>query len=78
MKDDPLNRLSVKRGSQLPWSKLDESDVQLILGIVDHRNKLKAELSELTNKKIAEKFDVHVRTIDKITSFQSWTHVINT
>jgi len=75
MIDDPLNRQKVKRGSQLPQSKLNEEDVLNILGIVEYRNKLKDELSNLTNKKIAEKYDVHFRTIDRITAFESWTHV---
>ena len=75
MIDDPMNRLKVKRGSQLPWSKLNESDVKMIRDLVEARNKLKAELSELTNKKIAEKFEVHVRTIDRITAGEGWGHV---
>lgn len=75
MIDDPLNRTKAKRGSNLPQSKLTEDDVLIIRGIVDYREGLKAEISELTNAKIAEKFDIHVRTIDRITADESWTHV---
>ena len=75
MKDDPLNRTKAKRGSQLPHAKLCEDDVRLILSLVEHREKLKREAKNLTNARIAEKFSVHIRTIDRITSGESWGHV---
>jgi len=75
MIDDPLNRLKVKRGQDLPHSKLTNEDVKLIRELVDHRDQLKKELSGLTNKVISEKFDVHRRTIDRITGGHSWTHI---
>jgi hypothetical protein len=74
--DCPLNRNKVKRGSQLSWSKLNESDVASILSLVEYRDKLKRELAEMTNAKIAEKFDVHVRTIDRVTTGENWSHVV--
>ena len=73
--NNPLHKFKFKRGQELPQAKLCDDDVILIRGIVDHRNKLKKELSELTNKKIAEKFNVHFRTIDRITALESWTHI---
>ncbi len=76
MIDCPLNRNKVKRGSQLSWSKLDETDVKNIHGLVNYRNQLKAKLAELTNAKIAEKFGVHVRTIDRATTGENWSHVV--
>ena len=75
MIDDPLNRTKVKRGSKLPQSKLTETDVKLIREIIEERDQLKFVLSQMTNAKIAEKFEVHVRTIDRITTGESWTHV---
>jgi len=75
MIDDPLNRLKVKRGSELPWTKLDESDVELIHALFSERNRLKKELSSLTNKSIAEKFGVHLRTIERISAGETWIHV---
>lgn len=75
MIDDPLNRTKVKRGSELPWAKLTEDDVRLINELIAERNKLKAQLSALTNRAIAEKFGVHIRTIDSITGGWAWTHV---
>lgn len=75
MIDCQLNRTKVKRGSELPWAKLDESDVANIRQIVSDRELLKRAAAELTNAKIAEKFGVHRRTIDRITAGEAWTHV---
>ena len=75
MIDDPLNRTKVKRGSELPWAKLDEDDVVLIRRLIVEREMLKAKARQLTNAKIAEKFAVHVRTIDKISTGETWGYV---
>ena len=75
MIDDPLNRTKVKRGSELPWAKLNEDDVVLIRKLIVEREMLKAKARELTNAKIAEKFGVHVRTIDKISIGEIWGYV---
>jgi hypothetical protein len=76
MRDDPLNKCRVKRGSQLPQSKLHESDVRLIRQAVAERDRLKAQLSQLSNASLAKKFDVHVRTIDRITTGENWSFTI--
>ena len=73
--DDPLNRLKVKRGSELPWAKLTEQDIQLIRELVEERERLKAQARALTNARIAEKFGVHVRTVDRVTAGETWGHV---
>lgn len=75
MKDDPLNRTKVKRGSQLPQSKLTESDIELIRLILQEREIMKNQLKQITNKSLAEKFGVHQRTIDKVVVGESWVHV---
>ena len=75
MKDDPLNRLKVKRGQDLPQSKITDADVLKIRAIVDKRDELKAELKTMSNKAIAIGLGVHYRTIDRITAFENWTHV---
>ena len=75
MIDNPLNRNKVKRGSQLTQSKLDEDDIRIIRSAVEHREQLKAEAKALSNSSLADKFGVHVRTIDRITSGFGWTHV---
>ncbi len=75
MIDCCLNRTKAKRGIDLPQSKLNESDVIMIRELVAYRDELKSEISTLTNKKLAEKFGVHFRTIDAITAGITWTHV---
>ena len=75
MIDDPLNRLKVKRGEDLPHSKLTNDDVLLIRELIEYRDMLRQEASKLTNAKIAEKFGVHFRTIDRISAGENWTHV---
>ena len=75
MIDDPLNRLNVLRGSALPQSKLTEEKVREIWQIVARRNALKAELSGMTNQAIANRYGVHIRTIDRVTALESWGHV---
>lgn len=75
MIDDPLNRLSVLRGSQLPQSKLTEEDVVLLRQLISEREALKAQAAQLTNAKLAEKWGVHVRTIDRISTGEGWGHV---
>ena len=75
MIDDPLNRLKVLRGSQLSHSKLNEDDVSTIRQLIAHRDSLRQQASNLTNKKLAEKYDVHCRTIDRISAGENWCHV---
>ena len=75
MIDDPMNRTKVLRGSQLPHAKLTESDVRLINQLIDERNELLRQAKSLTNAAIADKFGVHVRTIDRISTGESWGHV---
>lgn len=65
----------MKRGSELPQSKLTEHDVKLILDCVAERERLRDEANKLSNQALAEKFDLHIRTIEKITSRRSWIHV---
>jgi len=75
MIDDCLNRTKVKRGSELPWAILDESDVALIRGLLAERDELRRKASQLTAKAISEKFGVSQRTIEKISEGESWGHV---
>lgn len=75
MIDNPLNRLNVKRGSDLPQAILTDEDVQLIRQAQAERNRLRAQAAQLSNRALAEKFGVHHRTIDRITSGHGWTHI---
>jgi len=76
MIDDPLNRLKSKRGSDLPWSKLSEYDVKLILQAVAERERLRCQANEMKNKALAEIFGVHERTIEKAVAGFTWSHVV--
>lgn len=75
MIDCVLNRTKVRRGSDLPHAKLSEKDVKDIWSLVNQREHYKRQASRLSNGRLAEMFGVHVRTIDRITSGESWTHV---
>lgn len=75
MTDDPLNRLRVKRGSQLPHAKLDEAKVREIFAIVAERDELKVRLRGMTNEAIAARYGVHQRTVDRVTALENWGHV---
>ena len=75
MIDDPLNRNKVKRGMDLPQSRLTDDDVRNIRSLIKHRADLLNQAKQLTNKKIAEKYGVHFRTIDRISTGETWGHV---
>lgn len=76
MVDDPINRTKVKRGSDLPHSKLTDDDVRMILQIVEDREEMKRVLKGMTNAAIAHKFGVHVRSIDRVVTGETWGHVL--
>ena len=65
----------MKRGEELPQSKLTNKIVREILATVEKRNELKAELATMSNKAMAKKYGCHYRTVDKVTGFHTWTHV---
>ena len=75
MIDDPLNRLAVKRGSDLPWAKLDEDAVTEIRRLIRQREAYRAMARALSNAAIAERFGVHRRTIENISAGHGWAHV---
>jgi len=55
-----------KRGEQLKHSKLTEDDVRKIRIDAD---------KGITAKSQASEYGVHIRTIEKIRRYESWTHV---
>lgn len=66
-----------KHGSELPHSKLHEDDVKSIRSEVKQREKLRDYIDEhLTNQSLANKYRVHVRTIERIVQFETWNHVL--
>lgn len=63
-------------GSKLPQSKLTEDDVRMIRQI--HAEKLEQikKLNESCSASaLAEKFGVHVRTMEKVLNYSTWRHV---
>ena len=46
--------------------KLTPDDIELITALREHREQLRREIRELTDKKLAEKFDVHPTTIRRV------------
>ena len=55
-------------GNRNARRKLTDGDRRCIEGLLKAREEMKRQLAELTNAKIAEKMEVHTRTIDRITS----------
>lgn len=65
-----------KRGQELPHTKLLDLDVVTIRSAAKQRENLRKYIKEnLSNDALAVKFGVHVRTIEKIMQFESWSHV---
>jgi hypothetical protein len=75
MIDDPLNRLKVARGEDLPQSKLTEADVRAIRAKLERRNQLLEEAKTLTNDAIAREFGVCRSSINKIAMGYTWSHI---
>jgi len=53
-------------------SKLTLEDARLIIKAVNHREKLKKEYSQLTDRKLAEKFGVVHGTIRSLRTGRTW------
>lgn len=76
MIDDPLKRLKAKRGSDLPWSKLTEVDVENIRRLSELKKRLIDRLNQkYSAKALANRYGVHHRTIEKVIQCNSWTHI---
>jgi hypothetical protein len=64
------------RGNDLPHARLIAADVKEIRRAVQQREELRRYIAEnLTNTALARRFGVHVRTIDRVTQFENWSHV---
>lgn len=77
MIDNVLNRLHMKRGTDLPHAKLNDDKVREIRAIVDERNILKEKLKTMSNAAMAKQYGVHIHTIERITSGENWGHVLD-
>ena len=66
------------RGEDLPHSKLSENDVYEIRSMIKQKEKMRKYIKEnLSNDAISQKFNVHIRTIEKISNYSSWAHLID-
>jgi len=64
------------RGQDLPQAKLLDLDIVAIRSAAVQRENLRQHIRDnLSNEALAEKFGVHVRTIEKVLAFGSWMHV---
>lgn len=64
------------RGQELPQSKLLDLDVVTIRSAARQREALRKHIRDnLSNEALARKFGVHVRTIEKIMTAETWSHV---
>lgn len=64
------------RGMALPQSKLTPLEVEAIRSAAKQREALRKHIREkLSNDAIAREFCVHVRTVEKVLSRESWGHV---
>lgn len=76
MVDNPLNRNQVKRGEELPWSRLDDEKV-----IKARRDYERARIliqriqARYSIKGMARHYGVHARTMEKALSGETWSHL---
>lgn len=76
MIDDCMNRLKVKRGFDLPQAKLNEKLVSQIRSDYQQaREEIEFLQSNYSAKALAKKYGLHVRTIEKMLSGETWSHV---
>lgn len=66
----------VKRGMELPQSKLMPLDVAEIRSAARQRERLREHIqAHLSNAALARKFGVHERSIEKVLSREAWNHI---
>lgn len=63
------------RGESHYAAKLTEDDVRALRAIVAERRQLLDRLAAISNKALAEKFDVKESCIERVIYGQTWTHV---
>jgi hypothetical protein len=64
------------RGQELNHAKLLDIDVVSIRSAAKQRENLKKHIREnLSNEALAKAYGVHVRTVEKVLSYESWSHV---
>lgn len=64
------------RGQDLPHTKLLDIDVISIRSAARQRQALRKHIKEnLSNEALAKQYGVHVRTIEKLLSAETWFHL---
>lgn len=64
------------RGQDLPQTKLLDMDVISIRSAARQRESLRKHIkNNLSNEALAKSFGVHVRTIEKVLSDETWVHL---
>lgn len=67
--------LGARKGEQHTSAKLTADDVRLIQALANEREELLAQARRITNAALAEKFEVHRNTINKIIGGRAWRHI---
>lgn len=76
MIDDPLNSIKVKRGDELPHSKLNEKLVRQIRSEYQQaREEILFLQKNYSAKALAKKYGVHHCTMEKMLCGITWGHV---
>ncbi len=64
------------RGQELPQTKLLAIDIISIRSAARQRESLRQHIkSNLSNDALAKSYGVHIRTIEKVLSYETWGHV---
>ncbi len=64
------------RGEELPQSKLMDADVLSIRSAAKQREALRQHIRDtLSNDALSKQFGVHLRTIEKVLQYHTWSHV---
>ncbi|WP_225784227.1 hypothetical protein [Xenophilus sp. Marseille-Q4582] len=67
----------VARGLELPQSKLIPLDIAAIRSAARQRESLRQHIREkLSNEALAKQFNVHVRTVEKVLSRETWSQEV--
>ena len=73
---DVRRREFAARGAALPQSKLDAATVATIRRAAQRRERLRTLINDrLSNAALARRLGVHVRTVEKALSQETWRHV---
>lgn len=66
-----------KRGQDLPQTKLLDLEIEAIRSAAKQRENLRTYIREnLSNEALARQFGVHVRTIEKVLQYDTWSHLL--